>query len=369
MPDVEFLLALNTIVNAGTSVAQKKGSTLEDIRNFSLTGNGLMSIRVNAAADHLELYTPPVYVSSVALTPPTGLQVTGSPITSTGTFAVTWATGYQPYLTTESTKLAGIAAGATINSSDASLRDRSTHTGTQSAATITGLATVATAGTFASLTSKPTTLSGYGITDAQPLDTELSAFAGLASAADKLPYFNAVGTMALADFTGAARTLLDDTTVGAMRTTLGLAIGTDVQAFNSLLSLLSALGSLTGKAGQAIVVNGTENGFVFAAAGGTVDVSRRGFFSTNTPTTGTVVTQDAQYIDITVSAVVDYTKTIVNVDGGNSNNQAFSMQQAGSSAVNKLTGRMTSNTNVRIASSATTSGSWFVGVYVVENYS
>lgn len=36
-------------------------------------------------------------------------------------------------------KLAGIAAGATVNSTDSSLRDRSTHTGTQAIGTITGL--------------------------------------------------------------------------------------------------------------------------------------------------------------------------------------------------------------------------------------
>lgn len=41
------------------------------------------------------------------------------------------------YTLTERSKLAGISAGATVNSTDASLRDRSTHTGTQSADTIT----------------------------------------------------------------------------------------------------------------------------------------------------------------------------------------------------------------------------------------
>ncbi len=40
------------------------------------------------------------------------------------------------YTTTEKNKLAGIATGATANSTDAQLRDRSTHTGTQLASTI-----------------------------------------------------------------------------------------------------------------------------------------------------------------------------------------------------------------------------------------
>jgi len=46
------------------------------------------------------------------------------------------------YTITEKTKLAGIAAGATANASDAQLRDRATHTGTQGITTITGLQTI-----------------------------------------------------------------------------------------------------------------------------------------------------------------------------------------------------------------------------------
>jgi hypothetical protein len=45
----------------------------------------------------------------------------------------------------ESTKLAGIAAGATANSADATLLNRTNHTGTQAVGTITGLGTLATA--------------------------------------------------------------------------------------------------------------------------------------------------------------------------------------------------------------------------------
>lgn len=52
-------------------------------------------------------------------------------------------------------KLNGIATGATANDTDANLRDRSTHTGTQSASTVTGLSTVATSGAYADLSGKP----------------------------------------------------------------------------------------------------------------------------------------------------------------------------------------------------------------------
>lgn len=78
------------------------------------------------------------------------------------------------------------------------------------------------------------------ISSLQPLDASLTAYAALTTAADKGIYFSGADTPVTFDLTSAMRTLLGSASNSAFRTAVGLAIGTDVQAYNSNLTTWAA---------------------------------------------------------------------------------------------------------------------------------
>ena len=131
--------------------------------------------------------------------------------------------------------------------------------------TISGITDLAIAdgGTGASTEADARTNLGLAIgSDVQAYDVALNAIAGVTPAADKVAYFTSGTAASLMTVTSTARTLLDDTSVSAMRSTLGLAIGSNVQPYDADLSGLAGLSStgLVIRTGNATFTNRSITG-------------------------------------------------------------------------------------------------------------
>ena len=81
-----------------------------------------------------------------------------------------------------------------------------------------------------------------GTTHFQAADAALSSLAGLGTAANKGIYTTGVDAFAEFDLTAAGRAILDDADNTAQRATLGLTIGTNVQAYNAALQAIADSG-------------------------------------------------------------------------------------------------------------------------------
>lgn len=100
----------------------------------------------------------------------------------------------------------------------------------------------------------------------QDASGNLTALAGLVGEAGKLAYFSGAEAMALTTLTAFGRSLIDDADAAAARTTLGLVIGANVQAYHANLASLAGL-VLAVNQGLYATGAGTVAAYALTAAG------------------------------------------------------------------------------------------------------
>jgi hypothetical protein len=173
MADIKISALSNASALAGTEVVPivQGGNTVKTtLSNIAaLSGNGT--------------------VTSVAMSVPTGLTVTGSPVTSAGTLAVSYTAGYAIPTTAKQTDWDTAYSWG----NHASAGYASTSGSYANPAWITSLA-------WSKVTSTPTTITGYGITDAVTTARTITAGTGLSGGGD----LSANRTINLADTAVAA---------------------------------------------------------------------------------------------------------------------------------------------------------------------
>lgn len=198
------------------------------------------------------------------------------------------------YTIAEQAKLSLIAAGATVNSPDATLLLRANHTGTQDVATITGLATVATSGSAADLSA--------GILPAARFDdTAHGARAG------GTLHANVIAAGASGFMTGADKTKLDGVAAGAQ-----VNVATDL----TYTAATRVLASSTGVDATLPIVTTTDAGLAPATGGGTTNFLRAdGTWAA--PSGGGSVTVQDEGVNITTGlSTLNFVGAGVAVTGG-----------------------------------------------------
>ena len=170
-------------------------------------------------------------VTSVSMTVPSMFALAGSPITTSGTLALTLSAQ------SANTFLSGPTTGAAATPTFRALALADIPSGVLlSANNLSDLANAGTARANLGLT--------IG-TNVQAYNANLAALSGLTGAADTGLYFTGAGAAATYSLSSFARTFSGSANAAAGRSALGVVIGTDVQAYDADLATIAGLTATT----------------------------------------------------------------------------------------------------------------------------
>lgn len=232
-------------------------------------------------------------VTSVALTAPAQFAVAGSPVTIAGSLDITWNTQSANFV------LAGPTNGAAAAPTFRALVTADLSFLSAFGATLIDDADAATA---------RATLGLVIGTNVQAYDATLASLAALGTAADKIAYTTGIDTWAETALTAFARTLIDDANAGTAQATLGLVIGTNVQAYDATLASLSALGTAADKIAYTTGIDTWAETALTAAARSILDDASVGAIAT---TLGLGTGDSPQFTAVNIGHASDTTLTRV----------------------------------------------------------
>lgn len=162
----------------------------------------------------------------------------------------------------------------------------------------------------------------------QALDATLTALAALVTSADTFIFATGVDTFSQASVTTFARTILDDAAATNVRTTLGLVIGTDVQAYDANTAKINS--AATWSAAQSIrikVSSETTGTLTSASANASVLCSGGVTLPTAVFTAGDVILFDSNGASRTFTRGASVT---MYVNGANAATATLGIDQLGS---------------------------------------
>lgn len=261
----------STVLSIGAGSSSSVNSTFSgplNTGNLGVTGNITVSgtvdgvdiasrdhdaVTLTGAYDFLSLSGQEITLGQVDL----GTDVTGTLLITNGGTGTSTATGARANL--------GLAIGSDVQAWDAQLDDLAALTPASSLIIGDGLGGWETV-TPANFKTNNNILDTADIgVSVQAYDAELAAIAGLTSAADRGIYFTGSGSASVFTLTSAGRSILDDASTSAIRTTLGLGTAQSPQftavnvgnASDTTLARLSA-GDLTVEGNLLYRAGGTD---------------------------------------------------------------------------------------------------------------
>jgi hypothetical protein len=174
-----------------SSSGQLDAEAVRDAIGVAMIGTGLITVAVNDAADTITISTTATQNSTDA-----ALRDRSTHTGTQSADTLTDGSTNRLFSTAEKAKLAGVADGATANSTDTYLRSRANHTGTQSILTVAGLADSLNARSFENPTYSDFVYDG----DGNPLSWVVNGT--IAASAT----YNPDGTVATYTYNGVTRT-------------------------------------------------------------------------------------------------------------------------------------------------------------------